>query len=123
MTQQTKLTPEQIKDRLDQNTGTHHYYKAHNIHVTDGVKEMADLCEAYWLITIVRSCQHEPKVKQEPFQVYRLEVDTEQEEGTLTVTDGNENTIYTQEIPYTDFPLESMEIWFSGGVAYLPSEH
>ncbi len=41
----------------------------------------------------------------------------------LKIENGNNREIQMQEIEFTDFPLEQIEIWFSEGLAYLPSEH
>jgi hypothetical protein len=37
--------------------------------------------------------------------------------------DGNNNFIVGQEIPYSDFPIDSIELWIIDGVALLPSEY
>ena len=43
--------------------------------------------------------------------------------ATLACGDGNEAVVYAQEIPFTDFPLDEVTLWFANGVIYLPSEH
>lgn len=116
-------TPEQIKEDLIQFTGTEHYYKnPFGIVFTDGIKYLADECQSYWLIDIVASYQFEPKVKEQEFQVYKLKVN-EDRTAILTIEDGNYNEIAKQEIEFTDFPLDEIELWFSNSILYLPSEH
>ena len=43
--------------------------------------------------------------------------------ATLTCGDGNDNTVYTKEIPFTDFPADEITLWFANNTIYLPSEH
>lgn len=135
-TDQKEYTPEEIKNILAHATGSGQYYRHNGILIyTEGVKDMADMCGAYWLIDIVASCQTLDVFKAEEFQVYKLEVDRPTSTGKVTVTDGNENVLYRQEIPYTDFPLEEISLWlnnpnpvyndnkFRPATLYLPSEH
>jgi hypothetical protein len=116
------LTPEQIKEQLDYFTGTTTYYKhPFGIMFTDGIKFLCDSCSSYWLIDAVASWQFDKKVKAQDFQVYKLFVN-KSHSAILNIEDGNYNVIATQEI-VTDFPLESIELFFSNDVLYLPSEH
>ena len=116
-------TPEQIKEDLMQFTGTTTYFKhPFNIKFTDGVKYLADECQCYWLIDLVASYQFDKKVKREDFQVYKLKVNPDKS-AIVEISDGNENIIVTQELEFTDFPLEEIMLWFANGVCYLPSEH
>ena len=107
------------KQDLDQFTGTQSYYKhwcSKNVY-TDGVKYLADKAGAYWLIDAIFSYN-----RKEPFQVWEL-VKT----GTTAVLTMQEDTgapiKVKQEIPFTDFPLDEIQLWFTNGVLYLPSEH
>ena len=36
---------------------------------------------------------------------------------------GNGNPVYTQEIPFTDFPLDEVKLYFANNVIHLPSEY
>ena len=67
---------EVIRSRLAHATGTEHYWRAFpendNFLFTDGVKDMAEICEASWLITAVFSWQCNSEVRDEPFQVWIL---------------------------------------------------
>lgn len=103
--------------------GTDTYYKMYpNIVITDGVKYLSDKAESYWLLDIIFSVQTIEKVRIEPFQVCELQV-YENESALVTITDGNENTLYTQKIPYTDFPLKNIKMYYTDGVILLPSEY
>ena len=59
-------TAEEITTALDDCTGTTHYYTCAfgNTVYTDGIKTMADLCGAYWLVDAVASYQREEILKE-----------------------------------------------------------
>jgi len=129
------MTAEQILDELSQASGTEHYYQYVNIFnqkifvYTDGIKNMAELCGAYWLIDCVASYQY-GKVKQVPFQVWTLKKHVfktgkraGQWEWKLEATDGNSIVMVWQTIEYSDFPLDSIKMYLSNGVLLLPSEY
>jgi hypothetical protein len=42
---------------------------------------------------------------------------------TLVCEDGNDKAVVSKEIPFTDFPLDAIELWFANSIIYLPSEH
>jgi hypothetical protein len=109
------------KADLNQFTGTEQYYRhwLKGIVYTDGVKFVAESAGAFWLLDIVASYQ---PVDAE-FQVWRL-----QKEGdaySVVCTDGNDNVLLKQDIPYTDFPADLMpfELWYQNNVIFLPSEN
>jgi hypothetical protein len=113
----------EIKENLKQFTGTEYYYQnVFGIKYTDGIKYLAESCECYWLIDAVASWQFDEKVKLEEFQVFKLKVKSDKS-AILNIEDGNYNIVAFQELEFTDFPLDEIELWFSNGVCYLPSEH
>ena len=123
-------SPEAIRDILVQATGTEHYWRVFpendKFLFTDGVKLMAEMCEAFWLITAVFSWQCEVKVRHEQFQVWILRFkDKERGDDVLLICeDGNNKELARQEIDYTDFPLpEGIKLYLDGGVLMLPSEY
>ena len=94
-----------------------------NFFYTDGVKYLAETAHAYWLIDLVASAQLEPEVSVHPFQAWMLRVDEDKAEGEIIATDGNDTTIYTQPLFYTDFPLPTVTLFYSDGVLMLPNEY
>ena len=111
---------------LRQFTGSDNWYR-HGINrsvlFTDGAKHVADEGGAHWLLDAIAICQrHDVRVKAEPFQVWKLSVHPDRS-GTLVCEDGNDSVVYTQQIPFTDFPLDEITLWFANNVIYLPSEH
>ena len=109
------------KADLNQFTGTEQYYRhwLKGIVYTDGVKYVAESAGAYWLIDLIASYQP----LEVEFQVWELR--KEGEAWCVECTDGNENFVLKQDIPYTDFPEDFMpfEMWFQNGVIFLPSEN
>lgn len=89
---------------------------------TDGVRYLADAAGCYWLIDYIFSNQLDEKVRNTPFQVWKLKV--EGDEGHIQVEDGNYNIVKNFDvIEYTDFPLEEITLWFVDKVLLLPSEY
>ncbi|MCX6152774.1 MAG: hypothetical protein NT007_01305 [Candidatus Kapabacteria bacterium] len=117
-------TPGQIKSELEQFCGTENYYKYMNIMFTDGIKHLADTCECYWLLSVVASWQADSRVKQEEFQVFKLQVH-EDKTAIITIEDGNGSVVAVQTLDYTDFCLDEIVLWYSSvdRILYLPSEH
>ena len=113
---------QEIQDSLGIFTGTEHYYKHLGIMITDGVKYLAESCEAWWLVDLVASYQFSPEVKDEKFQVYRLKVNPDKS-AIVEISDGNNHILMIQEIEYTDFPLDKIEIWCIDKICLLPSEY
>ena len=113
------------ENTLRQFTGSETWYRHginRNVLFTDGAKFVADDGGAYWLLDTIAICQMEPRVKAEEFQVWKLSVHPDRS-GALVCEDGNDNVVYTQQIPFTDFPLDELALWFANDVIYLPSEH
>ena len=123
-------SPEEIREMLVQATGTEQYWRAFpendKFLFTDGVKLMAEMCEAFWLITAVFSWQSKAKVRNEPFQVWILRfIDKEKGDNAILICeDGNKKELARQEIEYTDYPLpEGIKLYLDGGILLLPSEY
>jgi len=103
-------------------TGTEKWYKTAfgGLLYTDGVKYLADQAGAYWLIDIIASAQSQ--MGDIPFQVWRLHV-SKKKLGLVLATDGDDKLrIYAQKIPYTDFPLDEIELYVENKVICFPRE-
>jgi hypothetical protein len=121
MTHQAPLTA----GELSQFTGSETFYR-HAINrkcvYTEGVQYMAEKAGAYWLLDEILLIQpYEAALKAEDFQVWTLSVDAD--ESAQLCTDGNDRQLYAKRIPWTDFPLPRIELWFANNTLYLPSEH
>ena len=55
-------TPDRIRSALACQIGTEHYWKVFPdddaFKITDGVKAMAEMCEAFWLVADILACQY-----------------------------------------------------------------
>lgn len=96
--------------------------------MTEGVVFLAHAAQAHWLTDAIASYVHDPRASAEQFQAWHLAVDAATRRATLAMTDGNsDQSIITQELDYTDFPLDEIAIWFiaegSRWVMMLPSEY
>ena len=113
-------------DHLSQFTGSEHWYRhglARDILFTDGAKYVADQGGAYWLLDEIALAQRgNSRVAAEEFQAWKLTVKPDRT-ATLTCDDGNGNVVASKPIPFTDFPLDEIELWFTNNTIYLPSEH
>ena len=101
---------------------------ARTVLMTEGVAFLAEGARAHWLTDAIASYWHDPRAKGEAFQVWRLAINPGTRKATLVMTDGNTDTaLITQEIDYTDFPLDKITIWLIAEgrqwVMMLPSEY
>ena len=115
-----------IRAALAQFTGTSIWYRHplfRGFLTTEGVQYLANNADAHWLIDTIALLQlAEASVREEPFQVWTLKVETDQS-AVLTCTDGNDGLVFCSEISWTDFPLDEIDLWYANSTLYLPSEH
>ena len=125
-------------DQLSQFTGDLIRYRHslnHRVIYTPGVQFLAERGGAYWLIDVIASYLTPQCIEQAAraderiadMHFWRLDV---AEDRTALVTaraDTGCDPFVSQQIPFTDFPLEFVSVWaaFDGEhwVLYLPSEH
>lgn len=94
---------------------------------SEGVKYVADQAGAYWLIDAIMSHQT-PKVLKacDGFQHWTLTKNKKGSGAKLVCTDGgvgsHPRVLVTQKIPFTDFPLQSIEFFYENGVLMLKAE-
>lgn len=119
------LTSDQIREQLAQYSGTeNHYRHISGLLYTDGIKAMAQLCGAYWLIDAIAS--HQPRCRRDPMlrdmQFWFLRKD--KDGGWELVCERDEGDIaFKQQIEFSDFPLNEIQIWVQEDVMLLPSEY
>jgi hypothetical protein len=122
---------------LHQFTGDLERYRHLNRHViyTPGVRFVADRANAYWLVDAIASYfgsqemteafERDDRLKD--LQFWRLDVSADRSAALSGRADSDVAPFIIQLIPYTDFPLESVDIWagYDGEfwTLYLPSEH
>ena len=112
-------TKGELKNNLDQFFGTESYYKhLSGMLYTDGVQYLAKNAECYWLLDEIFFAK-----RKEPFQVWTLIVN-EQKQATLTMKEDRDAPILVNKhIPWTTFPLDSIDLWLIDGTLILPSEY
>ncbi|MFO0355750.1 MAG: DUF6876 family protein [Sphingobacteriaceae bacterium] len=124
----SKETPQEIERNLSYFTGTEEYHRFNgNILLTDGVKYMAEACQAFWFLDIIWSVLSTSKIINDYDRVFcKLEM-TDEDTAIVTLDDGNKNILYFQRIDFTDFPLKEIKVFaFVNGeyrVLLLPSEY
>lgn len=113
-----------ITAALAQHRGSETFYRhglLRGFVYTEGVRDLAERADCYWLIDLVASHQLSPAVRREEFQVWKLALDGKGG-ATATAEDGDGGKVAEQAIPFTDFPLPEIELFFENGTLYLPSE-
>ena len=119
----------ELDSQIRQFTGTENWYKHQftGFLFTDGVKYCGDNFGIYWFIDIVFFA-NKPKLLDE-FQVWKLTKNLEDDSCTIIADNGDEDenglkkVLYYQRIPFTDFPAESITLFFTNTVLLLPSEN
>ena len=106
-------------------TGTDRYYRLSRLCViTDGVKHMADVAGAYWLVDAAASYLLELGTADWFVLVRLVACDGA---AVLTLEDGNGGVRAQQMIPHTDFPIAQQLIYAvwdgANWVLMLPSEY
>ena len=82
---------------------------------------VAEAAGCFWLLDIIGSYQKDKQLDPH-FQVWTLVVNLE--DSTAAVNGFNDKTpVISQDIPYTDFPLDALKLFLMDGVILLPSEH
>ena len=94
---------------------------------TEGVHYMAEHGGAYWLIDAVASYQPDTRITSRSdlvdFQLWEVAV-AEDKSAVLTMRgDSGQPAVITQEIPFTDFPLEQIKLYVCNGTLMLTSEY
>ena len=107
-------------------TGSENWYRHwlnRKVLYTDGAQYLAAHGGACWLLDSIAIAQaHVKAVKAEEFQVWTLKVNPDST-ALLTCDDGNNNIVYKQSIPFTDFPLPEVKLYFTDNVIMLTSEY
>jgi len=111
--------------QLTQFIGTTGYYRISRRHLlTDGTKYLAEEAECFWMMDAIAS--HLCEIGTEDWFVL-VRVSVAQGRAVMIYEDGNGKEHARQEIPYTDFPLNSITLYscWDGEhwVIMLPSEY
>ena len=110
---------------LAQFTGTADYYRISRKHVlTDGTRYLAEQGTCFWMMDAIAS--HLCEIGTEDWFVL-VRVQVTEGRAVMIYEDGNDREHARQEIPYTDFPLDSITLYACWDqehwVIMLPSEY
>jgi len=118
-------TAEKVQEIIRYSQGTEQYHRYSSILdypiITDGVKAVAEVAGAYWLLDVIASYQHNKKLDK-AFQVWKLAVNLTECSGVVRGYNDTKRII-TQKIPFTDFPLDKFTLYLIDGIVLLPSEY
>jgi len=125
MQNKTITEEEQIKTELREFTGTQTYYRhfTGQLLYTDGVRHMAEICDAFWLIDLIASHQFKKVVKETAFQIWHIEVNDDKTAYVYMNEDTDQPVITSQGLEYTDFPLPKFSLYLVDGVLLLKGEY
>ena len=122
-----KVLAKKLEHELAYFSGTEKWYRhggfwRHEILLTDGVMHLAEKGgrnggTAFWLMDAIASYQGEKVLARHPFQVWKLivtETEGQSRCARLVCTNGNnEKPIVEQQIEYTDFLLDEVQLYAS----------
>lgn len=119
-----QLTPQELEAALCGFTGSESFYRIYpNVLISEGVKFLCDQAQCYWLMDCIFSYQTIQTVAREPFQVIEMAVDMEQKTALTTVTDGNDQMLFSQQLEFTTFPLQVIKLYYTDQTVMLPWEY
>lgn len=110
---------------LRQFTGTEYYYQhktfgCATLLLTDGTCFLREQVNCYWLFDLI--CSYQYKMHDETFQCWKLK--RQETDGWLvTATNGKDKVLVTQQISYSDFPIDEIMLFLTDDVIMLPSEN
>ena len=112
-----------LEEELCQFTGTTRYYPStfRKLNLTDGVHYLREKANCYWFIDIIESYQHE--LKGINFQIWGIKVNEDKTAIVYCKEDSDKVPLITQELTYTDFPLNTFELYCIDDVVLLKSEY
>lgn len=109
-------TVDELNRYLSRHTGTLNYYREGftKLVYTDGIKDLADTLDAYWLISDI-GVVAKMKFRDVSFQIWRIVV-KDDDSAVLTMReDTNEPVRYRQKYDLVDLPVGTFEFYVMHG--------
>lgn len=106
---------------LDRFHGSEEFTRYNGFLLTDGARYVAENGGAWWLMDIIISVWTLPKARREEF--WTVKFNKTGDKGRVTIDDGNGNIFYSQNITYTDFPLDEVKFFVVSKTIMLPTEY
>lgn len=120
------MNNELCKFDLSQFTGTEEWFSHYLVPFilyTEGAKFVAEKGKAHWLLdTIVLAQVFDKMVAKEGFQHWKLQVNSDKT-AILVCKNGNGKQVFHLNLEFTDFPLNEISFFVTGGVIMLPNEY
>ena len=118
------MTQTKANDHFGSHNGSENFYchRPSLILYSDGIKELAEACQSFWLIDLIISHQSKKDINLQRFQVWEL-LKVRDSCFDIMATDGNKRFIVSQQIPYSDFPYDEAIVWLVDGTLMLPCEY
>jgi len=125
-----KTLQKKVHHQLAQFHGTEQFFKIPLIKTrfTQGIKYLAESTDCYWLVTdasvVAKSLLNRSYFITVDFR--KMEVKEKQSKGydaLIVYSDGNGNVLERQYYHATDFPLDSLRLFFVQNTLMLPSEY
>ncbi len=111
-----------LEEELEQFHGTQEYYRNFTgLLFTEGIKYLAERAGCYWLVDLVGSYQHQ--LQNTRFQLWEIQVRDDSSALVTMAEDTGEPIRVSQDIEYTDFPLEKFSFYCVDNVMMLKSEY
>ena len=111
-----------LNNALSQYCGTEQYFyhpMFPSYQYTDGIKAMAELYQAYWIIEFILIAQK--NLSSYEFQVWKFEC--RENICVVSATDGNETEIYKRFLYVSLMPDGILKIYLQNNIMFLPSEY
>ncbi|WP_424001284.1 DUF6876 family protein [Maribacter sp. IgM3_T14_3] len=127
---ETQMNPQELKEQLAAFSGTESFYKIPllNTVITDGIQYLASKANCFWLVTdasvVAKSLMNRSSFITVDFK--KLSTEKQKVLGYAAVieySDGNDTILETQKYHLTDFPLETIRLFFTNNTLMLPSEY
>ncbi|POS00926.1 hypothetical protein Q361_11730 [Flavobacterium croceum DSM 17960] len=98
-----------------------------NFVYTEGIREIAEKSNSFWLIVDIFCFQLSTELKNQSFQVWKLERVFQEDKPTtsfmLFCEDGNEKTLLVRKYDISNFQFDMYHIWFVDNTLLLPVEY
>ena len=104
---------------------THYRHALTGMSYSEGVKHIANEAGAYWLIDLILIASKFEKLQEKCEGMEFWTLTTKGGKGEVICTDGGMDggeakVVFARTIPFTDFPLELIELYNDGGILCLP---
>ena len=127
---ETQMNEQDLKNQLATFSGTESFYKIPllNTVITDGIQYLANKANCFWLVTDASVVAKSLMNRSSFITVDFKKLSTEKQKilgyaAVMEYSDGNDTILEIQKYHLTDFPLETIRLFFTNNTLMLPSEY